>query len=62
MNIAELIKTDNQVIRALHKALQEQAELVEFKNYDDMNIESKKDFYIAISQAAEILIEGEDGE
>jgi hypothetical protein len=40
--------------------LQAEADKVEFHQYDDVNIQSKKDFYIAISQAVSILIEGED--
>jgi hypothetical protein len=60
MNLQETIKSDNQIIRAIYNVLQAEADKVEFHQYDDVNIQSKKDFYIAISQAVNILIEGED--
>ncbi len=59
MNLQETIKSDNQIIRAIYNFLQAEAEKVEFHQYDDVNIQSKNDFYIAIIQAADILIEAE---
>jgi len=60
MNLQETIKSDNQIIRAIYNVLQAEADKVEFHQYDDVNIQSKKDFYIAISQAVSILIEGQN--
>ncbi len=59
MNLQETIKSDNQIIRAIYNFLQAEAEKVELHQYDDVNIQSKNDFYIAIIQAADILIEAE---
>jgi hypothetical protein len=60
MNLQETIKSDNQIIRAIYNVLQNEANEIEFHQYDDVNVQCKKDFYLAVAEAVSILIHNED--
>jgi hypothetical protein len=59
MNLIEEINNDDQILRALYNSLQIVASEIEKKQYFDLEINSRVDFYNAVKIAADILIKND---